>query len=72
MCCARSAVAKNKLVSLKVSLDIEVLEVSSSSLETRFSCRGLRAATGSGDVRLPEELEPLGSTESPISVFATA
>ena len=46
---------------LKVSLDVEVLEIVGSSLETRFSCRGLRTASGSGDIRLPEELELLGA-----------
>ncbi|CAE7240872.1 FKBP70 [Symbiodinium pilosum] len=41
----------------EVSLDVEVLEVRESSLETRLACRGLRTASGSGEVRLPEELE---------------
>ena len=40
---------------------MEVLEIVGPSLETRFSCRGLRTASGSGDVRLPEELEFLTS-----------
>lgn len=41
----------------EVGIDVEVLEIVGPSLETRFSCRGLRTASGSGDVRLPEELE---------------
>ena len=45
----------------EVSLDVEVLEVRESSLETRLACRGLRTASGSGEVRLPEELEWLAT-----------
>lgn len=52
----------------EVTLNLEIFELSPAP-QQRFSARGLRAQAGSGDVRLPEELELIIPCVKPGGVF---